>query len=102
MFVLFQILAVIAAAVIDALVLRGKMILYTLTALGLLVPAIAVGVRRLHDTDRSGWWLLGSLVPLLNIVVLVFLCLDGTRGPNRFGADPKQSLPPALPPSLQK
>ena len=102
MFVLFQILAVIVAAVIDSVLFRGKMILYTLTALGLLVPAIAVGIRRLHDTDRSGWWLLGSLVPLLNIVVLVFLCLDGTRGPNRFGADPKQSLPPSLPPSLQK
>jgi len=48
----------------------------------LLVPTLAAGVRRMHDIDRSGWWL---VVPIVN---LVFLCLKGTRGPNRFGADP--------------
>lgn len=49
-----------------------------------LLPSIAVGVRRMHDTDRSGWWL---LVPIAN---LVFACTEGTRGGNRFGNDPKQ------------
>lgn len=54
-----------------------------------LLPGIAVGVRRLHDTDRSGWWLLIGLVPLIGaIVLLVFFCTKGTAGPNRFGHDP--------------
>ncbi|MEP7045021.1 MAG: DUF805 domain-containing protein [Dokdonella sp.] len=59
-------------------------------ALAVLLPSLAVSVRRLHDTDRSGWWLLICLVPLIGgIVLLVFMCLEGTRGTNRFGADPK-------------
>ncbi len=47
-----------------------------------LVPSIAVSVRRAHDSDKSGWWL---LVPIYN---LILLCMPGTRGPNRFGPDP--------------
>ncbi len=55
-----------------------------------LLPSLAVAVRRLHDTDRSGWWLLIGLIPLVGgIVLLVFFVLEGTRGPNRHGADPK-------------
>lgn len=54
-----------------------------------LLPGIAVGVRRLHDTDRSGWWLLIAFIPLIGaIVLLVFFCTKGTTGNNRFGADP--------------
>ena len=57
-------------------------------------PHLAVSVRRLHDTNRTGWWLLILLVPLVGLVVMfVFLCLDGTIGPNRFGADPKVGEP---------
>lgn len=51
--------------------------------LGTIVPAIAVAVRRMHDQDRSGWWI---LVPIVN---LIFMFIDGTPGPNRFGPDPK-------------
>lgn len=58
-------------------------------ALAHLLPGIAVGVRRLHDTDRSGWWYLIALVPLIGaIVLLVFFCTKGTAGDNRFGPDP--------------
>lgn len=65
--------------------------------LGSLVPTVAVTVRRLHDRDLSGWWYLGALllgqVPfigaLISLAFLVIMCLDGTRGPNRFGEDPK-------------
>ena len=54
------------------------------------IPALAVQVRRLHDTGRSAWWLLIGLIPLVGIVVLVvFNILPGTTGPNRFGSDPK-------------
>jgi uncharacterized membrane protein YhaH (DUF805 family) len=55
-----------------------------------LVPGIAVGVRRLHDTGRSGWWLLIGFVPLIGaIVLLVFLVGAGNAGPNAHGDDPK-------------
>jgi uncharacterized membrane protein YhaH (DUF805 family) len=65
-------------------------ILVQLFALFTLLPAIAVAVRRLHDTGRSGWWCLLQLVPLVGtIVVLVFLVEDGQPGENRYGPNPK-------------
>ena len=82
--------------------------------LALLIPSLAVAVRRLHDTERSGWWVggyiilavvsnvvrsstgsagLGALLSIVTLVyaiaLLVFMCLDGTRGPNKYGPDPK-------------
>ena len=67
-------------------------LLTAIFALGVLVPGIAVGVRRLHDTDRSGWWLLIGLIPVIGtIVLLVFLISGGTRGTNRFGPDPLEA-----------
>jgi len=61
-----------------------------LVGLALLLPSWAVLVRRLHDTDHSGWYALMSLVPLVGwIVLLVTLTTDGTQGPNRHGADPR-------------
>lgn len=96
------------------------MALYALVALALIIPGIAVGVRRLHDTDRSGWWLLaplagyvvmfigtgmvasgstgaGGILAMLGgigalvlvLVLLVFMFLEGTKGPNKYGPDPK-------------
>ncbi|MDC0131867.1 DUF805 domain-containing protein [Alphaproteobacteria bacterium] len=57
--------------------------------IAIIPPAMAVAVRRLHDIDRTGWWLLFSAIPLVGIIVLlVFHCLRGTKGPNRFGPDP--------------
>lgn len=56
---------------------------------GLIVPRIAVTVRRLHDTNRSGWWLLLYFVPIVGpIVLLVFMCLEGTKGANKYGDEP--------------
>lgn len=64
--------------------------LTTLLVLATIVPSIAVGIRRLHDTDRSGWWLLICLIPLIgSLILLFFFVSDGTRGPNQYGADPK-------------
>lgn len=58
--------------------------------LAMFIPSLAVSVRRLHDTDRSGWWALLYFLPLLGfLILLVFFVLDGTSGPNRFGEDPK-------------
>jgi len=62
----------------------------TVAALALFVPYLAVAFRRLHDTDRSGWWLLLALLPIVGwIALLIFYVLPGTLGPNRFGPDPK-------------
>lgn len=58
-----------------------------------LIPGLAVGVRRLHDIGRSGWWLLIDFVPFGCFVLLVFLVLDGTPGPNQYGPDPKGRAP---------
>jgi len=63
--------------------------LYLLYALGTLVPSIAVGIRRLHDTNRSGWWLLVTFVPFVGfIVMIVFLASAGTTGGNDYGFEP--------------
>jgi uncharacterized membrane protein YhaH (DUF805 family) len=56
--------------------------------LGLLLPGLAMSVRRLHDIDRTGWWLLLILTGIGVIVLLIFACLPGTEGPNSYGADP--------------
>ena len=64
--------------------------LLALFVLGSIVPSIAVSVRRFHDQDKSGWLYLLSFIPYIGgLVVLVFMCLDGTRGPNQYGEDPK-------------
>nr|WP_311462507.1 DUF805 domain-containing protein [uncultured Aggregatibacter sp.] len=69
-----------------------------LYSLLILLPSIAVVVRRLHDTDRSGWWILISLIPLIGVIVLfVFMCLDSQPGTNRFGVNPKEAASQTLP-----
>ncbi len=60
--------------------------------LAVLIPSIAVSVRRLHDIDRTGWWVLIALVPLIGwIVLLVFHVQDSTPGTNRYGPNPKEA-----------
>lgn len=64
--------------------------LLSVWGLGSIIPSIAVQVRRFHDQDRSGWFVLLGFIPYVGgLIVLVFMCLDGTRGANRFGPDPK-------------
>jgi uncharacterized membrane protein YhaH (DUF805 family) len=65
-------------------------LLLIIGVLAIIVPSIAVQVRRFHDQDKSGWFVLLGLIPLVGgIIVLVFMCLEGTRGPNQYGPDPK-------------
>ncbi|WP_425221136.1 DUF805 domain-containing protein [Pseudomonas sp.] len=88
MFILFNILASIICGVIDGIL--GIMLLVPLYSLAVLLPSIAVCIRRLHDTNRSGWWILISLVPFVgSIILLIFLCIEGDAGDNRFGPNPK-------------
>lgn len=60
-----------------------------LASLGLLIPNIAVGVRRLHDTNKSGWFLLLAFIPLANLYLLYLMIIEGDKGPNQYGEDPK-------------
>jgi uncharacterized membrane protein YhaH (DUF805 family) len=61
-------------------------VLYVIYGLAVLIPGLAVGVRRLHDTDKTGWWLLIGLIPLVGIIVLiVFWATEGAPGPNQYG-----------------
>lgn len=86
-FVLFGVIVDALGGVID--VMAGTSFVAGLAGLALLLPNWAVGVRRLHDIDRSGWWVLLSLVPVLGwIVLFVWACTRGTPGANRFGPDP--------------
>ena len=60
-------------------------------ALALIVPGICVGIRRLHDIGKSGWWVLIGLIPFIGaIVLIVFMCTDSDSGVNAFGPNPKE------------
>jgi len=94
MFVLINVLISIALVVVDFMAgtmsSAGLPLISGLYSLAVLIPSLAVLIRRLHDTDRSAWWLLILLIPLIgSFVLLVFLFLDGTPGDNRHGASPK-------------
>ncbi len=92
-FFLFYIVALIIAIFIDKALGSNLFATYgivsTVLMVSVFIPSLAAVVRRLHDADRSAWWLLLYLVPIIGaIVILVFLVSRGTAGPNRFGADP--------------
>ncbi|HKX79279.1 MAG TPA: DUF805 domain-containing protein [Novosphingobium sp.] len=101
---MFFLLVVIVYAICNALIMTGMpsfdpvtgqvsggggilstvgWIIYAVFGLGSLIPSIAVGVRRIHDSDKSGWFI---LVPIYNLILMF---MEGTKGPNRFGPDPK-------------
>jgi uncharacterized membrane protein YhaH (DUF805 family) len=93
--ILFTFLLGIVAGILDAFIdppIAGQIHLgyiATIFQLAVLLPSIAVAVRRLHDTDRSGWWLFLALIPLIGaIILIIWYCQKGTAGPNKFGADP--------------
>lgn len=89
MFVLFDFIGAFVLALLgdmDNIIGTLCSILYALYALALLLPSLSIAVRRLHDTDKSGWWLLISLLPFVGgIVLLVFMVLPSTPAANRFG-----------------
>ena len=88
MFVLIHFIILIVLAVVDSMITGG--IIYALYALAVLLPYLAVAVRRLHDTGRSGWWLLIGLIPLIGtIILIVFWVADSQPGDNAFGPNPK-------------
>ena len=102
MWYLFYMIIIIIAAVADNIlglnwspggVSIGYGWLYMITALVHLVPGLACGIRRLHDTGKSGWFLLLCLIPLLGpIIIIVFMCIDGDSEENQYGPSPKANI----------
>jgi uncharacterized membrane protein YhaH (DUF805 family) len=96
-FLLFNIIISVALAVVDGITGSfsadaGMGLLGGVYTLAVLIPGLAAAVRRLHDTDRSGWWLLFAFVPFIGgIVLLVFLVQDSQPGANQHGANPKEA-----------
>lgn len=89
MYVLVSAVASILLSIVDGILGSGRL-LQTLYSLAVLIPSLAVLVRRLHDTGRSGWWYFIVLIPIVGAIVLfVFAVLEGEPGPNRYGMDPK-------------
>src|SRR5262245_30143130 len=101
--VLFNLIVEVVTEVIDYIAFPGTVVspFSSLASLALLLPNLAVAARRLHDTDRSGWFLLLAFIPLIGIIILiVWWCQQGSAGPNRFGPDPLAVAPtPAHRPS---
>jgi len=94
-FYLFYMLIYIALIIIDVVAgvfsaEAGIGLLSGIYTIALLIPGIAVGVRRLHDTNRSGWWLLIGLIPIIGaILLIVFLASDSKPEENQYGPNPK-------------
>lgn len=84
-FALFNIIASLILGLIDQAVF-GYEVLSAIYGLGVLLPGLAVAVRRLHDIDRSGWWLLIGIVPVIGWILLIYwYASEGTPGSNQFG-----------------
>jgi uncharacterized membrane protein YhaH (DUF805 family) len=102
MFTLFHIIFLIIAAILDNILgttfdIGGTEIpydyLYVLYSLVVILPGLGVSVRRLHDVNKSGWFLFISLIPFIGAIwLLVLFCQEGTRGDNSYGEDPKGFL----------
>jgi len=96
LFCLLIFIATIVLSIIDGLtgtynIKSGHGLLNTIFSLAAFIPSIAVSVRRLHDVNKSGWWLLISLIPIIGAIwLLVLYCTKGTEGDNEFGSDPLQ------------
>ena len=93
---LFSLVVRLGARIVDMGMGAGIGTLVTplqgLAAVLLIVPSIAVAVRRLHDLNKSGWWFWIALIPIVGIIILiVWFCTKGTTGDNQFGPDPLQN-----------
>ena len=90
-FLLFNLIVGFALSLADSVVRKvlGFGLFGMIYALVVLVPGVAVSIRRLHDTDRSGWWLLLAFVPIVGLVLIWFMAQDSVAGTNRYGQNPK-------------
>ncbi|MFT3917352.1 MAG: DUF805 domain-containing protein [Anaeromyxobacteraceae bacterium] len=92
MFLLINLAVSVGLMLVDGVL--GTLFLGTLYSLGVLLPSLAVTVRRLHDTSRSGWWILIGFVPVIGLIVLIiFMAQDSKPGTNEYGPNPKEGAP---------
>ena len=97
-FILFNLLVSMLLGFIDSMTgmysfEAGIGLLSGVYTLAIIVPGIAVGIRRLHDTGRSGWWLLIGLIPFVGAIVLIVFCVqDSQPGENEYGPNPKEVM----------
>ena len=93
---LFYFIGAIVTAAIDAAI--GMSVTSGLFGLAMLLPSLAIAIRRLHDLDRTGWWVLLWFVVLIGwIILIIWFCTRGTAGPNRFGPDPLGGVAAPMP-----
>jgi uncharacterized membrane protein YhaH (DUF805 family) len=92
MFVLVSLIISIVLSIIDVLIGTNTPaggVLQGIYSLAVLIPSLAVGCRRLHDIDKSGWWQLLGLIPLVGIIILIiWFAKEGDRQPNQYGTNP--------------
>ena len=90
-FVLFSWLGALVTGLVDRVLFGPDVGIFgVIWGLALLLPAIAVGVRRLHDLGKTGWWLLIGIIPVLGTLLLIYwLVQPGTRGSNEYGPEPR-------------
>ncbi|MER6250369.1 DUF805 domain-containing protein [Streptomyces sp. NPDC001584] len=89
MFFLFNLAAAVILTILDG-VLGTSPVLYSIYVVAVLLPSLGVAVRRLHDTGKSGWWILIGLVPFVGFIwFIVLLATAGQPQPNQYGPDPK-------------
>ncbi|MFH9075407.1 DUF805 domain-containing protein [Streptomyces alboflavus] len=87
---MFTLISLIVSLVIFGIDMAlGIWVLEAVYSLAVLIPGIAVSVRRLHDTDRSGWWLLLFLIPLIGMIILIVWLAQDSKPANRYGPSPK-------------
>jgi uncharacterized membrane protein YhaH (DUF805 family) len=99
MFVLSNVIIAVVLSIIDGIADSdsegSRSTLTTLYGLAILIPSLAVSVRRLHDTGRSGWWMLIGLIPIIGtIVLLIFIIQDSQLMDNQYGPNPKREITP--------
>ncbi|WP_114945845.1 DUF805 domain-containing protein [Microvirga calopogonii] len=96
-YLMLPVIALLFVANLIDSILIGTSALGLIVALATLVPTLSAGARRLHDTGRSGWWLLVALVPIVGGLFVIYLCCQpGTAGPNQFGPEPSSAAYGAL------
>jgi uncharacterized membrane protein YhaH (DUF805 family) len=89
MFVLINTIISIILSIIES-ILHISNVISLLYSLAIMIPSLAVGARRLHDTGKSGWWQLIGLIPIIGaIILIVFMATDSSEGDNQYGPNPK-------------
>lgn len=87
MFILFYVILSIVVNIVDGIL--GTIFLSAILTLVMIVPSLAIGARRLHDTGRSGWWQLLYLIPLIGFIVMIVFLVQDSHPDNDYGPNPK-------------